>query len=340
MINAAIIGATGYSGVELIRLLHAHPHVKVKRLLSRSTDETRFSQVHPHMGGLVEQPLENLDSAELSEDADVLFFATPSGISSQYIPALMESGIPIIDLSGDFRLHDASAYSGWYNYTHPAPQCLSHAVYGLTEENALPISEAQLIANPGCYPTAALLALLPGHKAGWYVRDSAIIDGKSGVSGAGRGLSAAAHFSEVNESIRGYKLGRHQHVPEIEQELGAGVVFTPHLIPITRGLMCTVYVRLAEPKTTEEVIAYHRQYYSGKPFVRVRDAGQWPATKQVLGSNFCDLGFHADPDRQVLTIVSVIDNLVKGAAGQAVQNMNVRFGWPEDTGLQLVPLCP
>ncbi|MEX2104396.1 MAG: N-acetyl-gamma-glutamyl-phosphate reductase [Bacilli bacterium] len=342
----AIIGATGYSGIELIRLIQQHPFVQLKMVVSTSQVGKEIQEIYPHLSGIIDHHLEQLDIERLAEEVDLVFFATPSGISKDIIPTLIKHDVTCIDLSGDFRLKSGEVYEAWYKHT-PAPQeYLEQAVYGLSEMNAERIKKAALIANPGCYPTASLLALIPVLQNGWVDKSSIIIDGKSGVSGAGRSVSLATHYAEVNESIKAYKLGEHQHIPEIEQVLSEvckesiNVTFSTHLIPMTRGIMCTIYTNLTEHKTTNDIIQLYQNYYKNHPFVRIRPEGTWPSTKEVYGSNYCDLGFVADPRTGRLTIVSVIDNVVKGAAGQAIQNMNVIADWDMTTGLSFIPIYP
>lgn len=344
--KAAIVGATGYSGLELIRILYNHPEVQIKYVISNSLAGKEFASVYPHLATLVEMPLDAINM-ELFHDVDVVFFAVPSGVSQQYIPELHKKGIKCIDLSGDFRLKSQEVYTRWYKRdTAAEATLLEKAVYGLSELNEKQIKEATILANPGCYPTAALLGLIPALKAGLIDPNSIIVDGKTGVSGAGRGLSIGSHFSEVNENMKAYKLAIHQHTPEIEQQLSEGlendikITFSAHLVPITRGILCTMYANLNTAKNTQELIELYKDFYHGKPFVRIRPEGYYPATKEVYGTNFCDIGLIVDERTNRLTIVSVIDNLVKGAAGQAVQNMNIMMGLDAKTGLDFVPMYP
>ena len=345
-VRAAVVGSTGYGGIELVRLLHAHPRVGLASVMSSSQADAALSEAYPHVAGVADATLEAIDPARVRERADVVFLATPHGVSAQWAPKFAAEGLAVIDLSGDFRLKSAEAYRAYYGHEPADPVYVEKAVYGLPELFGQDIVEATFIANPGCYPTAAALAVAPLAAAGWIDPDSVIIDAKSGVSGAGRGLSLAVHFSEVNENVTAYKVNRHQHTPEIEQTIErlvgrpVAVTFTPHLVPMTRGILCTVYASLTERRTTEEAIELYRQYYEGRPFVRIRPPGRMPATKEVLGWNFCDIGLSVDARTCRVTVVSVIDNLVKGAAGQAVQNLNVMMGWDETEGLMFVPLYP
>lgn len=344
--KAGIVGASGYSGLELIRILLQHPHIKIDTIVSPSNTEMRVEEVFPHLKDLVIEEFDSLQCEELASKVDVVFFATPAGVSSESIPTLLKLGVPCIDLSGDFRLKGEGTYEEWYKHTSPPKEVLNKAVYGLPEFYREDISTAALIANPGCYPTATLLGILPVLKRKWGNPATLIIDGKSGLSGAGRKISQTTHYSEVNENISAYKLGKHQHIPEIEQilsdqiEMDSRVSFSTHLIPLTRGMMCSMYIDLSESKTTSDIIELYRSYYDDHPFIRIMPEGKWPTPKGVSGSNYCDIGFSVDPRTNRLTVISVIDNLMKGAAGQAVQNMNLRFGLPEKAGLELTPVFP
>lgn len=344
--KAAIIGGTGYGALELIRFIHGHPHVELEAIISRSQSGSDFSSVYPYVTSIIEQSLEDLDIDKLSDRVDLVFYATPPGVSMQSLPSFIANGVTCIDLSGDFRLKDPEAYETWYQSPSAPPQMLEQAIYGLSEINEQEIKTANLIANPGCFPTAALLALIPIIKEGLADSKSIIIDAKTGVSGAGRSLSLNTHYSETNENFKAYKLGAHKHIPEIEQALqkisgtADPVTFSTHLVPMTRGIMSTIYVDLASSQSTKEIIEFYQSFYKNDPFVRIRPEGILPSTKEVYGSNFCDLGFHADERTGKLTIVSVIDNLVKGASGQAIQNMNLINGWDVHTGLTSLPIYP
>jgi N-acetyl-gamma-glutamyl-phosphate reductase len=344
--RAAIIGGTGYGAIELIRLINNHPYLEVGSVVSNSQAGNNFSESYPHLTDIINQPLESFDVNRLSEQNELVFLATPSGVSSKLVPQLMDKGIKVIDLSGDFRLRSQNEYETWYKHSAPEEKYLSQAVYGLSEIYADEIKGAALIANPGCYPTATSLGLVPILKANLADSKSIIIDAKSGVSGAGRGLSLTSHYAEINENVRAYKLGAHQHIPEIEQVLKdetgrmVTVSFTTHLIPMTRGIMITAYVNLLGTISTSEVNDLYKQFYESHPFVRIRPDGIYPSTKEVSGSNYCDIGLHVDPRTNRLTIVSVIDNLVKGAAGQAIQNANLMNDWDVRTGLTSIPMYP
>jgi len=341
-----IIGANGYSGIELIRLLLQHPYVSIEVLISHSHHGANIREIYPHLLTLMNHQLEALDIEKTSQKVELMFFATPSGISKNLIPQFQQKGVKCIDVSGDFRLKDPRAYEIWYGGKSPHQKYLQQAVYGLADVAPNEIRSAQIIANPGCYPTAALLGLIPAVKQQIIDPETILIDGKSGVSGSGRKPSLSAHYGEVNENVMAYKLGCHQHTPEIEQQLSAvagaeiKVTFTTHLVPMTRGIMCTLYGDLTKGISTSEVINLYEAFYEDRPFVRIKPIGEWPATKAVYGSNYCDIGLMVDQRTNRLLIISVIDNLVKGAAGQAVHNLNLMFGWNEETGINQTPIYP
>lgn len=348
VLKVGIVGANGYGGAELLRLLHHHPYIEIENVVSHSTKGTSLTKQYPHFTKINNMKLEDLNQIEINEEIDLLFFSTPSGVTKEMIPYFLEKGKICIDLSGDYRLKDGQLYEKWYKKS-PAPSYyLQKAVYGLCEVNRkqLQLPEVKLIANPGCYPTATLLGLIPALKEKLIDPDSIIIDAKSGVSGAGRSPSLGNLFAEINENMKAYKLGEHQHIPEIEQVLEevygehVNISFTTHLIPMTRGIMCTMYANLTKEITTEEMTNIYRLAYEDEHFIRIYSPGESPATKNVSGSNFCDIGLKVDKRTNRLIIVSVIDNLVKGAAGQAIQNMNLINGWDERTGLEIVPLFP
>lgn len=345
-VKAAVIGSTGYGGVELLRILLQHPLVEISSVVSSSSAGADVAEGYPHLTGIIPGKLEELNVGELREKADVVFLATPSGVSTELSPQLHAAGLKVIDLSGDLRLNSSESYELWYKRKAVDPEFQAKAVYGLTEINGQDVAGADVISNPGCYPTASLLALLPAVQAGWIDPATIIIDAKSGVSGSGRGLNLGSHYSEINENFKAYKLNQHQHIPEIEQVLskaaGRSVVttFSTHLVPMTRGILCTIYASVNGDYTVDDFIDYYKQFYEGRPFVRIRDKGKWPATKEVWGSNYCDIGFALDERTGRVTIVSVIDNLMKGAAGQAVQNLNVMQGWSEELGLKMTPVYP
>jgi N-acetyl-gamma-glutamyl-phosphate reductase len=343
--------------VELIRLLNNHPYVKFCYLSSDSYAGEAIASVYPHLSGCLVSP-ERLSAIELEKiaaESDVVFLALPPGISTSLVPTLLEQGCRVIDLGGDHRI-PGDLYEMWYKKLAPAAEIYQQAVYGLVEINRNRILHSRFVSNPGCYPTAIQLAILPALQAGWVDGQRIVVDAKSGVSGAGRGLGLGTHFSEVNENLKAYKIGTHQHVPEIEFHLSqqadqsVRVSFIPHLIPMTRGILATCYLPLrkadalpgvrAATLTPEAVHQYYQQYYASSPFVRVRPLGNFPQTKEVYGTNYCDIGLYLDERTEQLIIVSVIDNLVKGAAGQAVQNLNLMFGLPETTGLEMSPIYP
>ena len=345
--RVAIVGSTGYGGVELIRLLLQHPQVDVTSVISSSQAGMSIAEAYPHLTAVLMDRLDGLDMELIRGKADVVFTATPHGVSATLVPQLLQAGLKVVDLSGDFRLKDASLYEQWYKHKPAEASYIEKAVYGLPEVFGDDVQEgADFISNPGCYPTATVLGLVPLLAEQMIDPKSIIVDAKSGVSGAGRGLSLSAHFSEVNENFFAYKVNRHQHTPEIEMVLSrvAGnpvtVTFTTHLVPMTRGILCTMYATLAEKVTDEAIHALFSRYYEGRPFVRVRPLGKFPATKEVWGSNYCDIGFATDERTGRITIVTAIDNLVKGAAGQAIQNFNMMMGWDEALGLRMSPVYP
>lgn len=345
-LRAAIIGSTGYGGVELIRFLLRHPLVEITSVISSSTAGAPIADAYPHLSEIMTDRLDAIDPALIRSKADVVFTATPHGVSSTLVPQLLEAGLKVIDLSGDFRLKSGEVYEQWYKHKPASDTLLAKAVYGLAEVFGENVRDEELISNPGCYPTAVLLGLIPALAAGWIDPKTIISDAKTGVSGAGRGLGLAYHYAEINENFYAYKVNKHQHLPEIEQVLsqiaGHEVVttFTAHLVPMTRGILCTSYASMTEAHTNAEFIELYRNYYKGRPFVRIRPDGKFPATKEVWGSNYCDIGFSTDPRTGRVTIISAIDNLVKGAAGQAIQNLNLMMGWDETTGLDMAPVYP
>ncbi len=345
-LRAAIIGATGYSGVELIRILSQHPHVEIAMVISTSQEGQDFSKVYPHLKGIIKARLSALEIDSISQQVDLVFFATPARVAKDLVPRFRDNGVKCIDISGDFRFKSPEIYQKWYQAEAANEKYLKQAVYGLSEINSELIKNAELIANPGCYPTATLLGLIPAIQKNWINPYSIIVDAKSGVSGAGRTPAVGSLFAEVNENLKAYKLGTHQHLPEIEQAISDFcrtqplISFTTHLIPMNRGIMCTIYANLIADIQVDDLIEHYQNFYYDRPFIRIRPSGTWPSTKEVYGSNYCDIGFFVDQRTRRLTIVSVIDNLVKGAAGQAVQNLNIMYGWNEATGLYLNPLYP
>jgi len=334
-----IINVTGYAGVELARLLHQHPEVELASVTGRSAAGQSLSEVFPHLAGI------DLTIKAKLGDVELVFSAMPHKESAEEIIPLLERGIKVVDISADFRLKDGSEYQQWYGLNHPAPQLLKEAAYGLPELHRAEIAAAQLVANPGCYPTGAILALAPAVKAKLAGPDI-IVDSKSGVSGAGRTLSLATHYSEANEDTTAYALEGHRHLPEITQELkllnpqqSLAVTFVPHLVPMTRGILTTAYATPASgTKDVEEIRKLYLDFYKDAPFVRVADSP--PHTKQTSGSNLCLVYPTVDQRTGRLVVISAIDNLVKGAAGQAVQNMNLMLGFPETTGLEALAVYP
>jgi len=345
-VKVSIVGATGYTGAELVRILSRHPEVELVALSTQSYAGKPFWEVYPHLYKYNQLTCEEMNLPELLDASDVVFVALPHGHAMPVALETARRGKKIIDLGADFRLADYRVYEEWYKVTHGARELLSSAAYGLPEINREKIRGAWLVANPGCYPTSAILALAPLLKHRLIDPGSIIIDSKSGVSGAGRGLSQGAHFCEVNENFKAYNVAVHRHTPEIEQELGkiAGeeitVSFTPHLLPITRGILSTVYAKLAVPLGQGEAGELYSDYYKGEFFVRVLPEGLLPQTKWVAGTNHCDLGLMVDPRTGRVVVVSAIDNVVKGASGQAVQNMNIVCDFPEDTALAGPGLYP
>ncbi|RXZ83501.1 N-acetyl-gamma-glutamyl-phosphate reductase [Paenibacillaceae bacterium] len=345
-INAAIVGSTGYGGVELLRLLASHPLVEVTSVISSSSAGEPIADGYPHLTEIRTELLDDVNPAAIRAKAEVVFLATPAGVASKLAPQLLAEGLKVIDLSGDFRLKSREVYETWYKKEAAAADDLEKAVFGLAELFGDEVKGVDLISNPGCFPTAALLGLAPAVAEGWIDHKSIIIDAKTGVSGAGRGASLGTHYSEINENFKAYKINQHQHIPEIEQTLsrlaGETVVttFTTHLVPMTRGIMCTTYANIVGEHSQQDFVDLYNRFYEGRRFVRVRKPGTWPATKEVFGSNYCDIGLMTDERTGRITIVSVIDNLVKGAAGQAIQNLNLMMGWDEGLGLGFVPVYP
>lgn len=343
--NVSIIGVTGYSGIALLKILLHHPVFKIQSVYATKGERSLIEE-YPHLTGFLQKNIEPICIDKIAETSELVFLATPSGVSSKLVEQFYEKNIKVIDLSGDLRLKEEGEYERWYQKEGAKPYLLNEAVYGLTEWNKEKISKAKIIANPGCYATASLLALAPVVKNQLVETSSIIIDGKSGVSGAGRKATQEIMFSEMNENLKIYKVNKHQHIPEIESQLREWddsiqpITFSTHLIPITRGIMITAYVQLKERLTTEEVLQLYEETYLHHPFIRIRPFDTYPAVKEVLGTNFCDIGLNVDPRTNRITIISVIDNLMKGAAGQGVQNANLLFHLPEETGLKYVPQYP
>jgi len=340
----AVLGATGYAGVELLRILARHPVVELTTITSQQHAGKRVGEIYPSLAGKCDLTLEELAPEKIAGRAELVFAALPHETSANAVSALLDKKKRVVDLSADFRLHDPKDYDLWYN-GHKAPHLLSQAVYGLTELHREAIAKARLVANPGCYPTGAILGLAPLYSRK-IVRGMPVIDAKSGTTGAGRSAAVDLSFSEVNENFKAYNVGVHRHTPEIEQELGelAGervpVLFAPHLVPMNRGILSTIYVELKSPPGDGELKKLYEEFYRGEPFVRLLPPGQFPQAKDVRGSNDCAIGYRYDARTDRLVVVTALDNLVKGAAGQAVQNMNVMCGWREDEGLRELALVP
>lgn len=335
MTRIAILGATGYTAVELIKILLRHPEAEIVAVTSRQEGQPHIAMIHPCLTGRVDLRLEDLTPAEVAAKAECVFSCLPHGASASVIPAILDAGRRVVDFSADYRLNDATVYEQWYGQKHADPARLGKTVYGLPELFRKDISSAHLVANPGCYPTTAILALTPLLKAGMIDPKTIIVDSKSGVSGAGRTLKLTTHYPECNESISAYNVGRHRHQPEIDQilSISAGapveVVFTPHLVPMDRGILSTTYSQPTAAVEEKTVLQTIRDFYADEPFVRVVE--HFPGTKDSLGTNFCDITARVVRGR-VLTF-SCIDNLIKGASGAAVQNFNLMFGFPETTAL-------
>ena len=346
MIKAGIIGSTGYAGAEIVRILMRHPEAEIVWFGSRSYQDMPYASVFQNMTQIVDAKCMGENMEELANAVDVIFTATPQGLCASLVNEDILSKVKIIDLSADFRIKDVSVYEKWYGIKHPSPSYIEEAVYGLCEINRKDIAGARLIANPGCYTTCSILSAYPLVKEGLIDPDTLIIDAKSGTSGAGRGAKVANLYCEVNESIKAYGVTSHRHTPEIEEQLGyaAGkevlINFTPHLVPMNRGILATAYASLNGDVTEQQVRAVYEKYYGDEYFIRILPEGVLPETRWVEGSNYVDIGWKIDPRTHRIVILGALDNLVKGAAGQAVQNMNILFGLEEKTGIDFVPVFP
>ncbi len=346
MIKAGIIGATGYAGGELVRILTGHKDVEIKWYGSRSYIDKKYAEVYQNMFQIVDDKCMDDNMEALADQVDVIFTATPQGLCASLVNEEILSKVKIVDLSADFRIKDVATYEEWYKIQHPTPQFIPEAVYGLCEINREAVKKARLVANPGCYPTCSTLSIYPLLKEGLIDPNTIIIDAKSGTSGAGRGAKVDNLYCEVNENIKAYGVANHRHTPEIEEQLSyaAGqpvlINFTPHLVPMNRGILITAYASLKKEVSYEEVKAAYDKYYAEEKFVRVLDKDVCPQTKWVEGSNYVDVNFKLDPRTRRVIMMGAMDNLVKGAAGQAVQNMNLMFGLKESEGLELVPMFP
>lgn len=342
MIKVGIVGGTGYTGAELLRLLAWHPQAKLEVITSRAEAGMPVSQMFPSLRGRVNLAFSHPDEARLDR-CDVVFFATPNGIAMQQARTLLDAGVKVIDLAADFRLKDVATWERWYGMPHACPELVAEAVYGLPEVNRAQIKQARLVANPGCYPTAVQLGFIPLLEAGLVEVGTLIADVKSGVSGAGRKAEVHTLFAEAADNFKAYGVGGHRHLPEIRQGLArvaggeVGLTFVPHLTPMIRGIHATLYARL---KKEADLQALFEQRYANEAFVDVLPAGSMPETRSVRGSNYCRIAVHRPQGGDTVVVLSVIDNLVKGAAGQAIQNMNILFGLEEDSGLRVIPLLP
>ena len=345
MIKVGIAGASGYTGIELIRLLANHSETELSVLTSETYKGKSISDVFPSLNGIIDIELQPLD-IEIFKTCDVVFLALPHTTGMDKLPQIIKSNCKVVDLSADYRLQDPKAYPKWYALKHTHPELLSQTVYGLSELHREKIKNAQVVANPGCYPTSVILALAPLMKTDWVDLTSIISDSKSGVSGAGRTLSTITHFSEANEGVTPYGLAGHRHTPEMEQELSglAGkpikISFSPHLIPMSRGMLSTVYINLKKKLNEDDLIEHYQTFYSNEYFVRILSKGKLASTHAVSHSNFCDIGIKIDARVGRLIITSALDNLVKGASGQAIQNMNIMQGFEEKLGLQSPGIFP
>ena len=346
MIQVGIIGATGYAGGELVRLLYGHKEAEIKWYGSRSYVDQKYASVYQNMFQIVEDVCKDDNLKQLAKEVDVIFTATPQGFLAGVLDEEILSNTKVIDLSADFRIKDVATYEKWYGIEHKSPQFIPEAVYGLCERNREAIKQARLVANPGCYPTCSITSIFPLAAEGLIDMDTLIIDAKSGTSGAGRGAKVPNLYCEVNESIKAYGVATHRHTPEIEDQLGYAcgqevmINFTPHLVPMNRGILVTAYASLTKDVTYEEVKAAYDKYYKDEFFVRVLNKDVCPQTKCVEGSNYVDVNFKIDLRTRRVIMMGAMDNLVKGAAGQAVQNMNLMFGFKEAEGLLQVPMCP
>lgn len=345
MIKIGIYGGSGYTGEELLRLLINHPDANVVAATSRRFAGVPVAEVYPAFAGLTDLVYSDSSPEALADLTDIVFTALPHGVSMEFVPQFLSAGRKVIDLSADYRIHSEATYEAWYA-RHKFPEVLEAAVYGLPELHRERIRSSQLVANPGCYPTSIILGLAPVLRSGWVDTDSVIADSKSGVSGAGRDPQIATLFCEVSGGFKAYKVGGHRHTPEIEQELSAlaekamKVSFTPHLLPVKRGILSTIYANLNKDVTPEEATVLYRTFYREEPFVRICRSGQFPNLSSVVGSNYCDIGVTVDKRTGRIVIVSAIDNLIKGASGQAIQNMNLMCGLKEESGLPAVALFP
>jgi len=342
MIRVGIVGGTGYTGVELLRLLARHPEVQIASITSRGDAGTDVTQMFPNLRGRLRLRFEDPATANL-KSCDVVFFATPNGVAMEQAPPLLDAGVRVIDLAADYRISDVADWSRWYGMQHASPEWVGKAVYGLPEMNRAAIRNARLVANPGCYPTAVQLGFMPLLEQGLVELDHLVADAKSGVSGAGRKAEVATLFAEASDNFKAYAVPGHRHLPEIRQGLSAmagepvGLTFVPHLTPMIRGIHATLYARI---RSEADLQALFVERYRDEPFVDVLPAGSHPDTRSVRAANTCRIAVHRPQGGEVVVVLAVIDNLVKGAAGQAVQNLNIMFGLPETEGLQQIAVLP
>jgi len=345
-LRIAIVGSSGYTGGELFRILLHHPGAEVTAITSEKSAGKPITDIFPHLAKLTDLVCESLDPETIAKKADVAFLALPHVTAQEAAYRLHTLGTKVVDLSADYRLADPAVYEKWYEHCHQYPDLLKTAVYGLPELHRDAVRKASLVANPGCYPTSAILGLAPLLRKNLIDHRTVVIDSKSGVSGAGRSPALPYHYPEANEAFMAYKIGTHRHTPEIEQELSrlsgeqVTVNFTPHLVPMNRGILTTIYGTMVAKADTGSVHSLYQEFYRNEPFVRVLPLGQFPNVRNVRGSNFCDVGVYADPRTGRAVVVTAIDNLVKGASGQAVQNMNLMMGFEETAGLRFAALFP
>ncbi|HOW28366.1 MAG TPA: N-acetyl-gamma-glutamyl-phosphate reductase [Elusimicrobiota bacterium] len=338
-INVSVIGATGYTGGELLKIFRRHPHVHVRHVTSESSPGKRLEEIHPSLRGQYDLVFEPMDVASLAEDTDIAFFALPHGVGIKPVAEFLRKGKKVIDLSADYRIRDGRVYEKWYNVKHQAETFLARAVYGLPEYYREAVKKADLIANPGCYATTSILAAAPLLKNQLVERDSLIVDAKSGVSGAGKKTALTYHFPEAAENFQAYNVAHHRHIPEIEQILSdisgskSLITFVPHLVPMTRGILAVVYAKLRKKMSVEQLEAVYHRHYSGEPFIRVLSEGTLPQTKNVAHTNYCDVAVRVEARTGHVIVLAALDNLLKGASGQAVQNMNLMCGFRETEGL-------
>ncbi len=346
MIRAGVVGASGYTGAELMRILLSHPEYELTYVTANRYAGEKVSNLYRSFKGFIDLNFEEFDISRLDQLCDVVFVCLPHGESMKYVPGMLAAKKKVVDLSADFRFREASVYERWYGEQHACPSHLEYAVYGLPEINREEIKGARLVANPGCYPTATILGLLPLVKKN-HISGAIMVDAKSGISGAGRKTTLSTHFPQAADSVSPYSVAGHRHTPEIEVTLGAlsrenrvDIVFVPHLIPMNRGILCTIYAPVKNINNKTELFEIYRETYAGEPFVKVLPVGTYPETKAVQGSNMCHISIELIENKEIAVVMSAIDNLVKGASGQAVQNMNLMCGIPESSGLKLPGLFP